>query len=107
MLGPNWDWRKVCAAYGLRMQIGELFQDHKDPRYGWRLRQTELSEPERLERLLLWLSHKSKHRDPKNIIPSRSILQLDLGTMDPVPHGRKRNVKYPGIGSTVVSYLGR
>jgi len=52
----DWGWRKVCSAYGLRMQIEELFRDHKSLRYGWGLRQIELSEPGRLERLLLVLA---------------------------------------------------
>jgi hypothetical protein len=52
----DWGWRKVCAAYGLRMQIEELFRDHKNLRYGWGLRHIQLSEPERLERLLLVLA---------------------------------------------------
>jgi hypothetical protein len=58
LLGTDlqWSWRKVCAAYGLRMQIEELFRDHKGLRHGWGLRAVSLSAPERLERLLLVLA---------------------------------------------------
>jgi hypothetical protein len=52
----DWGWRKVCAAYGLRMQIEELFRDEKNVRHGWALRQMQLSQPGRLERLLLVLA---------------------------------------------------
>ena len=52
----DWGWRKVCDGYALRMKIEELFRDHKNLRYGWGLRQVELSEPGRLERLLLVLA---------------------------------------------------
>ena len=51
-----WGWRKVCSAYCLRMTIKELFRDHKNLRYGWGLRHVELSDPRRLERLLLVLA---------------------------------------------------
>lgn len=52
----DWGWRKVCAAYGLRMQIEELFRDEKNLRYGWALRHIDLSDPQRLERLVLVLA---------------------------------------------------
>lgn len=52
----RWGWRKVACAFKLRMSIEELFRDEKNIRYGWGLRQIELSEPERLERLLLALA---------------------------------------------------
>lgn len=51
-----WGWRKVCQAYGLRMMIEELLRDQKNLRYGWGLRQIDLSDPGRLERLLLVLA---------------------------------------------------
>jgi hypothetical protein len=50
------DWRKVCGIYQLRMHIEELFRDQKNLRYGWGLRQVALSQPDRLERLLLMLA---------------------------------------------------
>ena len=52
----DWGWRKVSGAFGLRMKIEELFRDEKNLRYGWGLRQLSLSEPERLERMLLVLA---------------------------------------------------
>jgi len=52
----RWGWRKVVCAFKLRMSIEELFRDQKNIRYGWALRQIKLSEPERLERLLLVLA---------------------------------------------------
>jgi len=52
----GWSWRKVAAAFALRMSIEELFRDEKNMRYGWGLRHTELSEPQRVQRLLLVLA---------------------------------------------------
>lgn len=52
----DWGWRKVVGAFGLRMKIEELFRDEKNLRYGWGLRQLSLSQPERLERMLLVLA---------------------------------------------------
>lgn len=52
----DWGWRKVCGIYQLRMHIEELFRDQKNLRYGWGLRQAALSQPDRLERLLLVLA---------------------------------------------------
>lgn len=49
-------WRNVAGVYELRMKIEELFRDEKNVRFGWGLRQSQLSEPERLERLLLVLA---------------------------------------------------
>jgi len=52
----TWGWRHIVAAYALRMHIEQLFRDEKSLRFGWGLRQTSLSTPERLERLLLVLA---------------------------------------------------
>jgi hypothetical protein len=52
----DWGWRYVVATYALRMHIEQLFRDEKNLRFGWGLRQTRLSTPERLERLLLVLA---------------------------------------------------
>jgi hypothetical protein len=52
----DWGWRQVVAAYALRMHVEQLFRDEKNLRYGWGLRQTHLSTPGRLERLLLVLA---------------------------------------------------
>jgi len=52
----DWGWRKVSGAFRLRMKIEELFRDEKNLRYGWGLRQLSLSDPQRLERMLLVLA---------------------------------------------------
>ena len=52
----DWGWRHVVATYALRMHIEQLFRDEKNLRFGWGLRQTALSTPGRLERLLLVLA---------------------------------------------------
>ncbi|MCX6069393.1 MAG: IS4 family transposase [Chloroflexi bacterium] len=49
-------WRTVVAAYAQRMSIEELFRDEKNLRYGWGLRQSQVSNAQRLERLLLVLA---------------------------------------------------
>jgi hypothetical protein len=46
----------LCALYGRRMTIEQLFRDHKSKRNGWSLRDTQLTRPERLDRLLLILA---------------------------------------------------
>jgi len=52
----DWGWRHVVAAYALRMHIEQLFRDEKNIRFGWGLRQTPISTPGRLGRLLLVLA---------------------------------------------------
>jgi Transposase DDE domain len=47
---------ELCALYGRRMTIEQLFRDHKSKRNGWSLRDTQLTEPSRLDRLLLVLA---------------------------------------------------
>ncbi len=47
---------QLCALYGRRMTIEQLFRDHKSKRNGWSLRTTQISTPERLDRLLLILA---------------------------------------------------
>jgi hypothetical protein len=47
---------KLCGLYGRRMTIEQLFRDLKSKRNGWSLRDTQLSTPERLDRLLLILA---------------------------------------------------
>jgi hypothetical protein len=47
---------ELCALYGRRMTIEQLFRDHKSKRNGWSLRDTQLTEPARLDRLLLILA---------------------------------------------------
>jgi hypothetical protein len=45
--------QKLCQLYGRRMTIEQLFRDDKSKRNGWSLRDTQLTKPERLDRLLL------------------------------------------------------
>jgi hypothetical protein len=47
---------QLCALYGRRMTIEQLFRDSKNKRNGWSLRDTQLKTPERLDRLLLVLA---------------------------------------------------
>jgi hypothetical protein len=47
---------QLCQLYGKRMTIEQLFRDGKSKRNGWALRDTQLSSPERLDRLLLILA---------------------------------------------------
>jgi hypothetical protein len=54
------DLRRAALAlselYGKRMTIEELFRDDKNRRNGWALRQTKITKPERIDRLLLILA---------------------------------------------------
>lgn len=47
---------QLCRIYGLRMTIEQLFRDSKNKRNGWSLRDTRISQPDRLDRLLLILA---------------------------------------------------
>src|SRR5205814_1906605 len=44
---------QLCRLYGRRMTIEQLFRDDKSKRNGWSLRDTLITKPERLDRLLL------------------------------------------------------
>ena len=44
---------QLCRLYGRRMTIEQLFRDDKNKRNGWSLRDTLITKPERLDRLLL------------------------------------------------------
>jgi hypothetical protein len=44
---------QISRLYGQRMTIEELFRDHKSKRNGWSLRDTRITRPDRLDRLLL------------------------------------------------------
>lgn len=46
----------ISRLYGQRMTIEELFRDGKNKRHGWSLRDTQISKPDRLDRLLLILA---------------------------------------------------
>lgn len=47
---------QLCKLYGQRMTIEQLFRDDKSKRNGWSLRDTKITQPERLDRLLLILA---------------------------------------------------
>jgi hypothetical protein len=47
---------RISRLYGQRMTTEELFRDHKSKRNGWSLRDTKVTRPERLDRLLLVLA---------------------------------------------------
>jgi Transposase DDE domain len=47
---------QLCRLYGQRMTIEQLFRDDKSKRNGWSLRDTKITKPERLDRLLLILA---------------------------------------------------
>lgn len=47
---------QISKLYGQRMTIEELFRDQKNKRNGWSLRDTKITRPERLDRLLLILA---------------------------------------------------
>ena len=47
---------QLCKLYGQRMTIEQLFRDDKNKRNGWSLRDTKITQPERLDRLLLILA---------------------------------------------------
>jgi hypothetical protein len=44
---------QLCNLYGKRMTIEQLFRDGKSKRNGWSLRDTQITKPDRLDRLLL------------------------------------------------------
>jgi hypothetical protein len=47
---------QLCKLYGRRMTIEQLFRDDKSKRNGWSLRDTQITRPDRLDRLLLILA---------------------------------------------------
>ena len=47
---------RISNLYGRRMTIEQLFRDGKSKRNGWSLRDTQLTTPDRLDRLLLVLA---------------------------------------------------
>ena len=48
--------RQICHLYGQRMTIEQLFRDDKSKRNGWSLRDTRITRPERIDRLVLILA---------------------------------------------------
>ena len=47
---------RISKLYARRMTVEQLFRDGKSKRNGWSLRDTQLSSPERLDRMLLILA---------------------------------------------------
>src|SRR6185295_19371731 len=47
---------QISHLYGRRMSIEELFRDQKNKRNGWGLRNTKITQADRLDRLLLILA---------------------------------------------------
>ena len=47
---------RVSRLYARRMTVEELFRDQKNKRNGWGLRDTQITRPDRLDRLLLVLA---------------------------------------------------
>jgi len=47
---------QLCKLYGQRMTIEQLFRDNKSKRNGWSLRDTKITRPDRIDRLLLILA---------------------------------------------------
>ena len=47
---------QLCRIYGQRMTIEQLFRDDKSKRNGWSLRDTRITKPDRLDRMLLILA---------------------------------------------------
>jgi len=48
--------RQLCTLYGKRMTIEQLFRDDKSKHNGWSLRDTQITTPERFDRMLLILA---------------------------------------------------
>lgn len=55
-LSDRYTARRISDLYGRRMSIEQLFRDAKNKRNGWALRDTGLTDPTRLDRLLLILA---------------------------------------------------
>lgn len=56
LAGDGYTARRLSELYGRRMSIEQLFRDGKNKRYGWALRDTGLTRPQRLDRLILILA---------------------------------------------------
>lgn len=56
MTDLDWSGQALVELYGQRMTIEELFRDQKNRRNGWALRHTQVTTPERFDRLLLILA---------------------------------------------------
>jgi Transposase DDE domain len=47
---------QLCKLYGQRMTVEQLFRDDKSKRNGWSLRDTQITRPDRIDRMLLILA---------------------------------------------------
>lgn len=56
MTDQNGTAQQICRLYGQRMTIEQLFRDDKSKRNGWSLRDTKITKPDRIDRLLLILA---------------------------------------------------
>jgi hypothetical protein len=56
MTDQNGSAQQICRLYGQRMTIEQLFRDDKSKRNGWSLRDTKITQPDRIDRLLLILA---------------------------------------------------
>lgn len=54
--GSRWTARRLTELYAKRMAVEQCFRDHKSKRHGWSLRDTGITDPARLDRLLLILA---------------------------------------------------
>ncbi len=52
----NGSAQRLSQLYGKRMTVEELFRDQKNKRNGWSLRDTQITKPDRIDRLLLILA---------------------------------------------------
>lgn len=55
-VSDRWTACRITDLYARRMSIEQLFRDGKNKRHGWSLRDTQLSDPDRLDRLILVLA---------------------------------------------------
>jgi Transposase DDE domain len=56
MTDQNGSAQQICRLYGQRMTIEQLFRDDKSKSNGWSLRDTRITKPDRIDRLLLILA---------------------------------------------------
>lgn len=56
LAGDGYTARRISELYAKRMSIEQLFRDSKNKRSGWALRDTGLTRPDRLDRLILILA---------------------------------------------------
>lgn len=100
----GWTARRLSDLYAKRMAVEQCFRDHKSKRNGWSLRDTGITDPARLDRLLLILAlamlvllavarYAREHLRPAswgsnqrdNTLSDFRIGQLMLDTITPTP----------------------